>query len=332
MSAAKTSMPYRRMGSSGLKLSALSFGSWVTFHRQLGTDTALECLEAAHAAGVNFFDNAEAYEGGESERVMGQAIAELGWARHTYVISTKFFFGIHDGPNTRMTLNRKYLLEAIEGSLERLGLEYVDLAYCHRPDPDTPIAETVHAMHDMIDRGQALYWGTSEWSADEIRAAHTYATTHGLHAPVVEQPEYNLLKRRRVEEEYARVIEDCGIGLTTWSPLASGLLTGKYLNGVPEDSRGALEGYGWLAEMLSDAAQNAKVAELAKIAADLDCTMAQLAIAWCTLNPTVTSVITGASRASQVVENLEAIALIPQLTPEVVSRINDACGINKEAN
>ena len=215
---------------------------------------------------MNFFDNAEAYAGGESERIMGEAIKQLEWPRHSYVISTKLFWGIHGGVNMSNTLNRKYLLQAIEGSLERLDLEFVDLLYCHRADPNTPIEETVWAMSDIVASGQATYWGTSEWTADEIRAAWEIADRHHLHKPVVEQPEYNILRRRRVEREYARLYEDIGLGLTTWSPLASGLLTGKYLDGVPDDSRATLPGYEWLREMLTDPASNAKVRKLQSIA------------------------------------------------------------------
>jgi voltage-dependent potassium channel beta subunit len=314
-------MTYRRLGRSGLKVSTLSFGSWVTFGTQLSDDPALECLQAARDAGVNFFDNAEVYAGGESERIMGQAIAKLGWAREEYVISTKFFWGITGDVNLRNTLNRKYLSQAIDRSLERMQLDFVDLAYCHRPDAETPIEETVWAMHDMVNRGKALYWGTSEWSADEIRAAWLIADKHHLHKPVVEQPQYHLLHRERVEVEYARLYEDIGLGLTTWSPLASGLLSGKYLDGVPSDSRGALPGYEWLRTALEDGSANEKVRKLQPIAKKLDCTLAQLAIAWCTTNPNVSTVITGASRASQVTENLASLEVAERLTPELIEQI-----------
>jgi voltage-dependent potassium channel beta subunit len=250
-------MEYRRLGRSGLKVSVLSFGSWVTFKSQLDVDKALDCMDAAYQAGVNFFDNAEAYAGGESERIMGEAIRSSAGPATRYVVSSKFFWGLHDGPNSRNTLNRKYLTEAIDASLERFGLDHLDLIYCHRADPDTPIEETVRAMSDAIDRGKALYWGTSEWTADEIRAAWDVADRHGWHKPIVEQPQYNLLHRRRVEKEYARLYEDIGLGTTIWSPLASGLLTGKYLEGVPEGSRAALEGYDWLKEHLTDEQKNA---------------------------------------------------------------------------
>jgi voltage-dependent potassium channel beta subunit len=314
-------MSYRRLGRSGLKVSVLSFGSWVTFDNQVDVAKAVDCMAAAYDAGVNFFDNAEAYAGGESERIMGQAIRELGWPRHSYLVSSKFYWGMHDGPNSRSTLNRKYLTEAIEASLERFGLDTLDLVYCHRADPETPIEETVRAMSDAIDRGQVYYWGTSEWSADEIRAAWDVADRHGWHKPIVEQPQYNLFHRRRVEREYARLYEDIGLGTTIWSPLASGLLTGKYIAGVPSDSRGALEGFGWLEKALTDEQKNAKVRELKTIADELDGTMAQLAIAWCAANPHVSSVITGASRVEQVHDNMGALDLIPRLTPEVKDRI-----------
>ncbi len=314
-------MNYRRLGRSGLKLSELSLGSWVTYSNQLDAKAASECMAAAWDAGVNFFDNAEAYAGGKSEEIMGEAFRRLGWPRLKYVVSTKFYWGLADGPNERNTLNRKYLLNAIDGSLARLQLDYVDLAYCHRPDPNTPIEETVWAMHDMVRRGKALYWGTSEWSASEIMAAWQIAERHHLHKPVVEQPEYNLFHRRRVESEYNLLYKDVGIGLTTWSPLASGLLTGKYRAGVPEGSRGAIPRMGFLVERLTDKAKNAAVAELAGVALDLGCTLAQLAIAWCARNPHVTSVITGASNAAQVRENMKALEVVPKLTGPVLERI-----------
>jgi len=317
-------MEHRRLGRSGLKVSVLSFGSWVTFGPQLEGGGAAECMQAAYDGGVTFFDNAEAYGGGESERIMGRAFRELGWPRHAYTVSTKLFWGVDPGPNTRNTLNRKYLLHAIDGSLERFGLDFVDLIYCHRPDPETPIEETVWAMSDIVDRGAALYWGTSEWSADEIRAACAVAERHHLRKPVVEQPQYHLLERQKVEHEYLRLYEDEGIGLTTWSPLASGLLTGKYLDGVPQGSRGALPGYEWLQRMLVDEGANAKVRRLKAVSDDLGCTLAQMAIAWCARNPRVSSVITGASRVSQVHENLKAAEVIPLLADDVLARIDEA--------
>ncbi|MDA8366179.1 MAG: aldo/keto reductase [Actinomycetota bacterium] len=317
-------MEYRRLGGTGLRVSVLSFGSWVTFGPQLAGDLAADCLSAAYDAGVNFFDNAEAYAGGESERIMGETIARLGWPRHSYVVSTKLFWGLHDGVNMRNTLNRKYLTQAIAGSLDRLGLDFVDLVYCHRPDPNTPIEETVWAMSDMVTRGQALYWGTSEWPAEAIREAWDIAERHHLHKPVVEQPQYNLLWRDRVEQEYLPLYDGIGLGLTTWSPLASGLLTGKYLDGVPEGSRATLPGYEWLANLLTDEERNATVAGLRAVADDLGCTLAQLAIAWCTRNPHVSTVITGASRVEQVHENLAALEVASRLDDEVMSRIDAA--------
>jgi voltage-dependent potassium channel beta subunit len=271
---------------------------------------------------VNFFDNAEAYASGESERIMGDAIAKLGWPRHSYVLSTKLFWGVHNTVNMRNTLNRKYLLQAIDGSLERFGLDFVDLVYCHRADPSTAMEETVWAMSDIVSSGKALYWGTSEWTAAEIREAWDIADRHHLHKPVVEQPQYNLFARDRVEKEYSPLYQDIGLGLTTWSPLASGLLTGKYLDGIPDGSRATLPGYEWLKQMLTDSEKNAKVRELQAVAKDLDCTLAQLSIAWCAKNPHVSSVITGASRVEQVTENLVALEVLPKLTDEVVSRID----------
>jgi voltage-dependent potassium channel beta subunit len=321
----ETKMPFRRLGRSGLQLSVLSFGSWVTFDTQLDDSLALDCMQAAYEAGCNFFDNAEAYAGGESEAIMGRVIEQLGWKRQSFVLSTKVFWGI-DGatPNMRNTLNRKYLHHAIEGCLDRLRVDFIDVLFCHRADPNTPIEETVWAIHDLIERGKVLYWGTSEWTADEIRAAWEIAERHHLHKPVVEQPQYNLLERRKVEVEFARLYEDIGLGTTIWSPLASGLLTGKYRDGVPDDSRAALPGYGWLAKRLTNPNELNKVERLRPIADDLGCSLAQLAIAWCAANPHVTTVITGASRASQVVENFEALDVLAKLTPEVLDRINAA--------
>jgi voltage-dependent potassium channel beta subunit len=321
-------MEYRRLGTAGVKVSVLSFGSWVTFGTQVGTDDAMALLQTARDAGVNFFDNAEAYGGGESERIMGKAIAELGWPRKTYLVATKLFFGLggddDDVPNLSETLNRKYLLQAVDGSLERFGLDFVDVLFCHRADPETPIEETVWAMSDIVSSGKALYWGTSEWAADEIRAAHDVADRHHLHKPVVEQPQYNLLERRRVEEEYAPLYDDVGLGLTTWSPLASGLLTGKYLDGVPDDSRGALEGYDWLRDLLTDERRVEQVRAIKAVADDLGCSLAQLAIAWCTENPQVSTVILGASRASQLEENLTALDVVPLLDDDVMARLREA--------
>jgi voltage-dependent potassium channel beta subunit len=320
-------MNYRRLGSSGLKVSELSFGSWVTFGNQMGEDLALACMSAAYEAGVNFFDNAEVYARGQSESVMGAVLKKTGWRRSSFIVSTKFYWGLHEGPNEKNTLNRKRLLEAVDGSLSRLGLEYIDLVFCHRPDPETPIEETVWAMHDMVARGKALYWGTSEWSAAEIMAAWQIAERHHLHKPVMEQPQYNLLHRERVEVEYARLVPELGLGLTTWSPLASGMLTGKYNAGIPADSRASLKGYEWLTPSITDPARLDKVRRLAPIAADLGVSLAQLSLAWCLKNPHVSTVITGASRVEQVRENMKALEVVPMLTPEVIGRMDAALGV-----
>jgi voltage-dependent potassium channel beta subunit len=320
-------MQYRRLGRSGLQVSELSLGSWVTYHNQVDTGAATEMLAAAMDAGVNFFDNAEVYANGESERVMGAAFKALKWPRLNYIVSTKFFWGLAtegDGINRKNTLNRKYLMQAIDASLERFGLDFIDLVYCHRPDPATPIEETVHAMSDMVNQGKALYWGTSEWSAGEIRAAWEIADRHHLHKPVMEQPQYNLFHRERVEKEYARLYEDIGLGLTTWSPLASGLLTGKYQKGIPEGSRGALANMGYLTKSLTDEKKLAAVARLEPIAKALGCSVAQLAIAWAAKNPRVSTVITGASKMTQLQANLSAAEVITQLTPEVMAKIDEA--------
>jgi len=319
-------MNYRRLGRSGLQVSELSLGSWVTYHNQVDEGAAREMMAAALDAGVNFFDNAEAYAGGKSEEVMGAAIRALKWPRLNYVVSTKFFWGLEregQGINRRDTLNRKYLSQAIDGSLKRFGLDFIDLVYCHRPDPATPVEETVWAMSDMITRGKALYWGTSEWPAADIRAAWDIAERHHLHKPVMEQPQYHLFHRKRVEEEYARLYDDIGLGLTTWSPLASGLLTGKYKGGIPGDSRGAMKGMAFLEKSLTDPAKNAAVAQLEAVAAELGCNVAQLAIAWVAKNPRVSTVITGASKLSQLQDNLGAVNVIARLTPAVMARIDE---------
>jgi voltage-dependent potassium channel beta subunit len=320
-------MQYRRLGHAGLRLSVLSLGSWITYHNQVDVDRAVEMMAAAHDAGVNFFDNAEAYAEGRSEEIMGLALKRLGWPRLNYVVSTKFFWGLDrqgEAVNRRDTLNRKYLMQAIDGSLRRFGLDHIDLVYCHRPDPHTPIEETVWALSDMIQRGKALYWGTSEWPAADIRAAWEIAERHHLHKPVVEQPQYHLFHRRRVEQEYARLYDDIGLGLTTRSPLASGLLSGKYLDGVPEGSRGTLAAFSALRERLTHPQRNAAVVRLVEVAADLGVTPAQLAIAWVARNPRVSSVITGASSVEQLASNLQAADVVGRLTPEVLARIEQA--------
>ncbi|HEU4460449.1 MAG TPA: aldo/keto reductase [Methylibium sp.] len=322
-------MQYRRLGRCGLQVSELSLGSWVTYHNQVDVTSAKEMLAAALDAGINFFDNAEVYANGQSESIMGEALRQLGKPRIDYIVSTKFFWGLDRAPrggkrvNAQDTLNRKYLHQAIDGALQRLQMDFVDLVFCHRPDPMTPIEETVYAFHDLITRGKLLYWGTSEWSAADIRAAWEIADKHHLHKPVMEQPQYHLLHRRRVEDEYARLYEDIGLGLTTWSPLASGLLTGKYRSGVPEGSRGSIESMSWLREGLTDAAKNAAVAKLEPLARELGCSLAQLAIAWVNRNPRVSTVILGASRLSQLQDNLKALDVTPKLTPEVLARIDE---------
>lgn len=318
-------MQYRRLGHAGLQVSELSLGSWVTYANQVDVNAAVEMMAAAYDAGVNFFDNAEAYAGGKSEEVMGAALKKLGWSRLNYTVSTKFFWGLPDAVtvNRKNTLNRKYLMQAIDGSLQRFGLDHLDLVYCHRGDPNTPIEETVHAMSDMITQGKALYWGTSEWTAADIRAAWDIADRHHLHKPVVEQPQYHLFHREKVEKEFARLYDDIGLGLTTWSPLASGLLTGKYKTGIPADSRGAMTGMGFLQEALTDKTRIDAVTALEPIARDLGATTAQLAIAWVAKNPRVSSVITGASSVKQLQDNLKAAEIIPKLTTEVLARIDE---------
>jgi len=317
-------MNYRRLCSSGLRVSEFSLGSWITYGNQMGEELARECMATAYAAGVNFFDNAEVYARGASETIMGNVLKKLGWRRSSYIVSTKFFWGLHDGPNQKNTLNRKYLLGAIDGSLERLQLNHVDLVFCHRPDPETPIEETVWAMHDIIRSGKALYWGTSEWSAAEITTAWQIADKHHLAKPVMEQPEYNLFRRDKVEKEYARLYADIGLGTTTWSPLASGVLSGKYNDGVPAGSRATIKGYEWLAERIVDQAKIAKVRKLAPIAREIGCTLAQLALAWCARNPNVSTVITGATSAAQVSENMKALEVVPKLSPDVLGEIDAA--------
>ena len=319
-------MEYRRLGRSGLQLSELSLGSWVTYHNQVDSKQATEMLAAAMGAGVNFFDNAEAYAQGESEVVMGTAFKALKWPRLDYVVSTKFFWGLETKGlkiNQRNTLNRKYLMQAIDGSLKRLQLEFVDLVYCHRPDPFTPIEETVLAMSDMITQGKALYWGTSEWSASDIKTAYDIADKYHLHKPVMEQPQYNLFHRKRVEEEYAPLYESMKLGLTTWSPLASGLLTGKYQSGVPKESRGAMQNMSFLLPSLTDPIKNETVAKLAVLAKELGGNVAQLSIAWALNYQQVSSVILGASNISQLQDNLGALALKEKLTPEVLAAITE---------
>ena len=320
-------MKYRHLGKSGIQVSELSFGSWVTFHSQFGMDSAVTMMAAAYDAGVNFFDNAEAYAGGKSEELMGAALKKLGWRRGSYLVSTKLFWGLHDGPNEQNTLNRKYLLEAIDGSLKRLDLDYVDLLFCHRADPTTPIEETVWAMHNIIERGKALYWGTSEWEAADVLKAIEIAERHHLHKPVVEQPVYNLFEQHRFSREYDPVYQDYGYGSTTWSPLASGLLTGKYSEGIPDDSRGARKELDWLQEDLKDSERLAKVSALKPLAEQMGASLAQFSLAWCLQNPYVSTVMTGASRVEQVHENMKAIDFVESFTPDVMQEIDRIFGI-----
>ncbi len=317
-------MEYRQLGKSGLRVSALSFGAWVTFGKQVGDDTAFECMEAAYQGGVNFFDNAEAYAGGQAEVVMGDIIRRAGWKRSDLVISTKIFWG-GKGPNDT-GLSRKHIIEGTEAALDRFQMDYVDLIFCHRPDPNTPIEETVRAMNFVINQGWAFYWGTSEWSAEQIIEAHEIAAREHLIAPAMEQPQYNMLHRERFEREYAPLYEKYGMGTTIWSPLASGLLTGKYDNGLPDDTRATLDGLEWLKDLMvgDDAAPKlAKVRALAAVADRLECSRAQLGLAWCLKNPNVSTVITGASRADQVRENLGALQVAERLDAGVMAQIEE---------
>ena len=319
-------MNYRHLGKSGIQVSELSLGSWVTFHLQSGIDDAVAMMSAAYDAGVNFFDNAEVYAGGKSEEVMGAALKKLGWRRGSYLVSTKLYWGLHDKPNEKNTLNRKYLMEGIDGSLKRFDLDYVDLLYCHRSDDTTPIEETVWAMHDIIRSGKALYWGTSEWEAAQILEAIEIAERHHLHKPIVEQPIYNLFEQHRFGPEYDAVYKEHGYGSTIWSPLASGMLTGKYKEGIPEDSRGALKGYEFLHQGLRDKQRLAIVAGLEPLAKEMGATLAQLSLAWCLQNPHVSSVLTGASRVEQVHENMKALNFAKKFTPDIMEAIADLLG------
>ena len=320
-------MKYRHLGNAGIQVSELSFGSWVTFSSQSGLDTAVDMMAAAYDAGVNFFDNAEAYAGGKSEELMGAALRKLAWRRGSYLISTKLYWGLHDSPNESNTLNRKYLIEGIEGSLKRLDLDYVDLLFCHRADPSTPIEETVWAMHNIIEQGKALYWGTSEWEAKDILQAIETAERHHLHKPVVEQPVYNLFERHRFGLDYKPVYQDNGYGSTTWSPLASGLLTGKYNAGIPDNSRGALQELDWLQDQLTDTERLAKVSALKPLADQMGASLAQFSLAWCLQNPNVSTVITGASRVEQVQENMKAIQFADKFTPDLMKEIDRLFGL-----
>jgi len=320
-------MEYRRLGKAGLKVSALSLGAWVTYGGQVGEDVARTCMAAAYEAGVNFFDNAEAYAGGNAEIVMGNVIKQLGWRRESIVVSTKIFWG-GDGPNDT-GLSHKHIIEGANNALRRLQLDYVDLIFCHRPDPNTPIEETVRAMDIVIKQGKAFYWGTSEWSAAEIMRADAVARQYNLTPPSMEQPQYNMFTRERFEKEYAPLYSELGYGTTIWSPLASGLLTGKYNQGIPAGSRAAMKGYEWLQQEITPE-KIAKVKQLQPIADELGCTLAQLGLAWCLTNPNVSTVITGASRAKQVTENMKALDIAPKLTPEILERIEGVLGNKPE--
>ena len=321
-------MQYRRLGSSGLKLSALSFGAWVTFGNQLGRGAARELIAAAWDHGINFFDNAETYAAGEAERVMGDVIADLRLPRDGYCVSSKVFFGaVKEGRPTQKGLSRKHVHDACHDALRRLRVDYLDLYYCHRPDPDTPIAETVWAMDVLIRQGKVLYWGTSEWEAGQIREAHAIARAHRLHTPTMEQPQYNLLHRERVEQEYAPLYADFGMGTTTWSPLASGLLTGKYDDGVPADSRLAQPDYAWLQHsVFGDPAERRRERARAfgAVARELGVAPATLAIAWCLRNPQVSSVILGATRVEQLLQNLDALAVGERVGADGWARVEAA--------
>ncbi len=320
-------MQYRYLGSSGLKVSALSFGSWVTFGAQIDEDVAYDCMTAAYDAGVNFFDTAEVYAAGLAETMMGNVIRRAGWKRSDLVIATKMFWG-GKGPNDR-GLSRKHILEGTRASLERLGMDYVDLIFCHRPDPDTPMEETVRAMSYLVNSGQAFYWGTSEWSAEQISRAHGIARQEHLVPPTMEQPQYNMFHRHRVEREYAHLYEEYGMGTTIWSPLAGGILTGKYEKGIPEGTRSEAEGYDWLKDRFEGEGGQLRIATAARLrplAEDLGTTMPRLALAWCLKNPRVSTVITGASKRRQVEENMKALDDLDKLTPEVMERIEGILG------
>ncbi len=320
-------MEYRRLGKSGLKISALSFGSWVTFGAQMDVDKALESMTAAYDAGCNFFDNAEIYARGQSEIIMGQALKKSGWRRDSYIVSSKVLWGsVPDAKPTQKGLSRKHVVEACHQALERLQTDYLDLYFCHRPDPETPMEEVVWTMSNLIQQGKVLYWGTSEWSAQQLMEAHSVARQYHLIPPTMEQPQYHMFHRHTIEVEYARLYETIGLGTTIWSPLASGMLTGKYNDGVPDDSRMNLKGYEWLRKMFEGEEWQQRldiVRQLTKVADNLGTTMAKMAIAWCLKNRNVSTVITGASRPEQVRENMAALEVIPLLTDDVMSRIEE---------
>lgn len=327
-------MQYRRLGSSGLKVSALSFGAWVTFSNQVDVDKALEIMGRAYDAGINFFDNAEVYARGQAETIMGQVLAKSGWRRDSYIVSSKVMWGcVANAKPTQRGLSRKHVIEACHQALERLQVEYLDLYFCHRPDPEVPVLEVVQTMTDLIRQGKVFYWGTSEWSGQQIMEAHAAARQYNLYPPTMEQPQYNMFHRQRFEVEYARLYQEFGMGTTIWSPLASGVLTGKYNDAIPEDSRLTLPGYEFLREMVESAEGQQrlqKVRELTRIADGLGISMAQLALAWCLKNPNVSTVILGASRPSQIDENLGALDAAAQLTDDVMAQIEETLA-NKPA-
>jgi voltage-dependent potassium channel beta subunit len=328
-------MEYRTLGPTGLQVSALSFGAWVTFGQQISDETAADLMKTAYEGGVNFFDNAEAYAAGRAETVMGGVLKKFGWPRDTWCVSSKVFWGPHaDQSPTARGLSRKHVVDACHAALRRLRVDYLDLYFCHRPDGRTPIAETVAAMSDLIRQGKVLYWGTSEWTARDIASAHAAAARLGGYAPVVEQSQYNLFHRTRVEVEYGRLYEDPGLGITAWSPLASGLLTGKYLEGDPGDTRISLAGYSWLKERFQGEdfeRQLATVEQLAGLADELGLSLPRLALSWCLSNRRISTTILGASRVSQLEENLRAIEDYGKLTPEILQRIDEIAGTKPEA-
>jgi voltage-dependent potassium channel beta subunit len=315
-------MEYRRLGSAGIKLSELSLGAWVTYGGQVDEDGATACMSKAYELGVNFFDNAESYGRGDAETVMGNVIRKLGWRREDVVVSSKVFWGAdHKGPNDQ-GLSRKHIYEACRASLKRLQLDYLDLFFCHRADPNTPIEETVRAMDDLVHHGLILYWGTSEWSAGEIMKAYSVARELGMTPPQMEQPQYNMLHRERIEKDYLSLYKEIGLGTTTWSPLASGLLSGKYNSGIPPGSRGALENFQWMRDQILTPASITKARALQPFAKELGCTMAQLALAWARRNQNVSTVITGATRPEQVEENMKSLEFVPALTDDFIERLD----------
>lgn len=317
-------MEYRRLGKSGLQVSALSFGSWVTFGKQIGDTTASELMSIAYDHGVNFFDNAEIYARGRSETVMGEILKKKGWSRSSYCLSSKVYFGYEDSKPNQTGLSRKHIFEGCHAALRRLQVDHIDLFYCHRPDKNTPIEETVWAMNTLIQQGKILYWGTSEWSCDEIMAAFVFAARHHLIGPTMEQPQYNMFERSKLERDYLLLFREFGLGTTTWSPLASGLLSGKYNEAMPTDNRLHIEGMEWLKERtLGDASRIAKTQQLSTLASDLGTTLPRLGIAWCLKNPNVSTAILGASKPAQLKENITALEVVPLLTAEVMEKIEN---------